>query len=775
MQVPIATWSETLNGLQARISIVAVLIICLGWIGLALAQSIDYSRIEVFGNTRVDAATVINFAGLPLSGRISAADLNEAYRRISSQAVFEDLTIVPRGTVLEIHVVEFPIIKSITIEGNRRVDEDDLLPRIQSTPNRVFQPWLAEQDAARLADVYFAVGRLAATVSPKIIRREGNFVDLVFEIEEGRVTEIERISFIGNEAYSDRRLRRVLESKQASILRALVSSDVYSPERLELDRTLLTDFYRSRGYVDFEIRSASAEFTRARDAFLLMFNISEGLQYRFGEVTASSNVEDIDANEILEESRIRSDSVYSPAELDDAVRRMEYFASSRDMPFVRVIPRLVRAQDQRIDIEFLVERGERIVIERIEIEGNVTTLDRVIRRQFRIVEGDAFSPGEMALAAARIRALGYFSDVEFSDVDLPGNRKIVTVGVEETPTGSLTFGAAYGQRAGASISVSITERNLLGRGQTLSFSLETGKTDRSYFLRFVDPSIFDRELALGLSIGRLNVERTDRIINVKESQLGAFVGFPLSETSRLRLFGEIVELDTSRYTGLSQILTEEVGPDAPDYGLGASLGYEYEFNNIRSGAYLDRGFIARLEQEVGTGAGGSAVLRTRGLLGAQTTTFGEEVKLTGVVEAGAVMATDGGPGLLDRFQMGNDLMRGFAPFGMGPRSAVAGSRALGGNYFAVTRLEGRFPLGAISDAGLDGGVFLDAGSLWGLSRTEDFGTIQVDDSLKWRAAAGVSLFWSTPIGALRFNLAHPLRTVPGDVTQSFEFALDSQF
>ncbi|MCY4541113.1 MAG: outer membrane protein assembly factor BamA [Rhodobacteraceae bacterium] len=765
-----------LNGLRLLPLLTVVCLIAGTFSTAALAQSFSYDRIDVIGNTRVDAATVINYSGLPLSGTVTSADLNMAFQSISRQALFQDLSIVPRDSVLEIHVVEFPIIKSITIEGNRRINEDDLTPRINSRVNYVYRPSLAEEDAARIADVYFAAGRLAATVTPKIVRREGDFVDLIFEVAEGRVTEIERIGFVGNTRYSDRRLRRVLESKQAGILRAFVSSDVYAPERLNLDKTLLTDFYRSRGFIDFEILSVSAELARERNAFFVTFNVSEGLQHRFGEITASSNVEEIDADEILEESRIRPNSVYSPAVVDDAVRRMEYFASSRDMPFVRVLPLLSRGPNETIDIDFVVERGERIVVERIEIEGNLTTLDRVIRRNFRFVEGDAFNPNEVAYAAARIRALGYFSEVEVTDVDLPGNRKILNVGVEEVPTGSLSFGIAYGERAGPAVSVSITERNLLGRGQTLSFSLETGRTDRSYFIRFVDPSVFDRELALGLSLGRLNVARTDRIVNTTETQLGAFVGFPLSETSRLRLTGEIATLDATTYLGPSEILREEVGPDSVARGFGGTVGYQYDFNNIRSGAYLDRGFVAQLKQEVGVNKHSHGVLRTTARLGAQTTTFGEEVTLTGVVEAGAAVATQGGPTLLDRFQMDNDLMRGFAPFGMGPRSPAT-RRALGGNYFAVTRLEGRFPLGAVTDAGLEGGVFFDVGTLWGLSRTQDYTPLNLvaDDSLKWRAATGVSLFWATPIGALRFNLSRPVKTQPGDIPQSFEFALDSQF
>ena len=562
-----------LNGLRLKPLLTVVCLVAGMFAAAALAQNFSYDRIEVVGNSRVDAETVINFSGLPRSGTVTSAQLNMAFQRISNQALFQDLSIVPRDSVLEIHVVEFPIIKSITIEGNRRVNEDDLTPRIRSRVNYVYRPSLAEEDAARIADVYFAVGRLAATVSPKIIRREGNFVDLVFEVAEGRVTEIERIGFVGNSAYSDRRLRRVLESKQASILRAFVSADVYAPERLELDKTLLSDFYRSRGYVDFEVLSVSAELARERNAFFVTFNVSEGLQHRFGEITASSNVEEIDADEILEESRIRPNSVYSPAVVDDAVRRMEYFASSRDMPFVRVLPLISRGPNETIDIDFVVERGERIVVERIEIEGNLTTLDRVIRRQFRFVEGDAFNPNEVAVAAARIRALGYFSEVDVTDVDLPGNRKILTVGVEEAPTGTLSFGVAYGQRVGPSIAVSITERNLLGRGQTLTFSLETGRLDKSYYIRFVDPSVFDRELALGLSLGRLNVSRTDSIVNTKETEFGAFIGFPLSETSRLRLIAELSSLDVSNYTGFSQILQEEVGPNAVSRGFGGTFGY----------------------------------------------------------------------------------------------------------------------------------------------------------------------------------------------------------
>ncbi len=309
-------------------------------------------------------------------------------------------------------VREYPTINVVSVEGNRKVKDEIFEDLLKSKPRQVFSPATAEQDVQTIVEVYQAQGRLAAQVTPKIIRRANNRVDLVFEVVEGKNTEVERLSFVGNRKFSDARLRRVLETKQAGILRALIQRDSYVPERIEFDKQVLKDFYLSRGYVDFKTTGVTSEFSRERDAFFITFQVQEGLQFRFGEITTLSEVDGVDAEDFHAAQSIKSGNVFSPAQLDNAIARLERLAIQKGLDFIRVDPRVTRDErNQILDIELVLTRGPRIIVERIDIEGNATTLDRVIRDQFRVVEGDPFNRAKSAkplnvcalLASSRIR------------------------------------------------------------------------------------------------------------------------------------------------------------------------------------------------------------------------------------------------------------------------------------------------------------------------------------------------------------------------------------
>ncbi|MEH6773136.1 MAG: outer membrane protein assembly factor BamA, partial [Cereibacter changlensis] len=412
----------------------------------ALAQSYSFSNVVIEGSTRVDATTILGFAGIERGAAISAAELNSAYQRLQNSGLFEKIEVVPQGSTLVIRVQEYPTINVINFEGNKRLKDENLAELLQSQSRRAYSPAQAEADAAAITELYATRGRIAATVKPRIIRRSDNRVDLVFDITEGKVVEIERLSFVGNRSFSDRRLRQVLETKQAGILRTFIASDTFIAERIELDKQLLRDFYMSRGYVDFQVLDASAEVTRERDAFFVTFSVQEGQSYDFGQVGVSSEIEGLDPTEFGDLVTIRRGATYSPGVVENNITRMENLALRKGLNFVRFEPRVTKnAQNQTIDLNFVMVRGERVFVERIDIEGNTTTLDEVVRRQFRTVEGDPFNPREVRQSAERIRALGYFGDAR---VDAqPGSspdQVIVNVDVEEQPTGSLSFGLSYG-------------------------------------------------------------------------------------------------------------------------------------------------------------------------------------------------------------------------------------------------------------------------------------------------------------------------------------------
>lgn len=741
--------------------------------GIAAAQDFRFSQVQIEGNQRVEAATILSYANIARGEAVSAGDLNDAFQNIQESGLFEEVELIPSGNTLVIRVQEFPTINRISIEGNRRIDDEDLLPLLRSQPRRVYSPTQAEQDAATLTEAYTTQGRLAASVSPSIIRRSDNRVDLVFEVVEGRTVEVERLSFTGNRQYSDRRLRRVLETKQAGIFRALIRSDTFLADRIEFDKQVLEDFYRSRGYVDFETLSVNSELTRERDGYLVTFNVQEGQQFRFGEITTSSDLEDVNADDYLGAIKVRPGVIYNPALVENTIARMERLALQQGLNFIRVEPRIARNdRDLTLDVEFAITRGPRVFVERIDIEGNTTTLDRVVRRQFRIVEGDPFNPREIRASAERIRALGFFSNAEVNAREGSGpDRVVIDVDVEEQPTGSLNFGGSFSNSNGFGAAISFTERNFLGRGQTLGFGVNTTASTRSYNFNFIEPAFLGRDLRAGILLSYRTTERSNADFNSRVAIFQPSLRFPVGENSFLTVrggykSGEIFDVDEDSSILLQR--EEDEGERAAGF-----IGYSYSYDSRRTGLNPNAGIIFRFSQDfVGLG-GDNSYIETTALVGAETRVLNEEVTLRATFEGGALNMLSGDSLVLDRFRVGPSRLRGFESNGIGPRDLDAENEdALGGNFFAVARLEAEFPLGLPEEYGVSGGVFYDTGSLWGLDDTDDG---RIDDDFRLRSAVGVSLFWDTGIGPLRFNFAEALQQEDYDEDQFFDLTISTNF
>jgi outer membrane protein insertion porin family len=739
----------------------------------AYAQVFSFSNVVVEGNVRVDPATIIAYAGIKRGDEVSAAALNDAYQRIANSGLFETVELIPQGSTLLIRVAEYPIVNVISFEGNKRLKDEKLGELIQSQSRRVYAPSMAESDAAAIAEAYRVSGRIAATVTPKIIRRSENRVDLVFEITEGKVVEVERLSFVGNRAFTDRRLRQVLETKQAGLLRTFVQRDTYVGERLELDKQVLTQFYLSRGYIDFQVLDASAEVSRERDASFVTFTVREGLPHTIGKVSTVSEVEGVDASEFAAVQKIRTGQTYSPLLIDNNITRMENLALKKGLNFVRVEPRITRDErGQAVDIAFAIVRGDRVFVERIDIEGNATTLDQVIRRQFRTVEGDPFNPREIRQSAERIRALGFFSDAKVDTQ--PGSaadQVVVNVDVEEQPTGSLSLGLSYSVVDGAGFNVGFSEKNFLGRGQALSVNLTSGTDNQNSSFSFTEPALLGRDLSFSISGYYRTSDGQNAVYNTRDIGFGAGIGFPLGEQSNVDLRFLVSEDRLFGYTGNSPIILEEQSRDSL---RGASLGYTYEFDNRITGLNPKGGMLLRFGQDFSGLGGDKKYIKTTALALAETRILNEEVTVRAIFEGGAITSLgDSSTRVTDRF-FGNGKIRGFEGNGLGPRDLGSTNQdALGGNLFAVARFEADFPLGLPEEYGITGGAFLDVGSVWSLENTAGIGT--VDDSFIPRATVGLSVFWTTPIGPLRFNFSHALKKEAYDKEQTFDLTISTKF
>ncbi len=742
--------------------------------GQAEAQTYRFTSVSIEGNQRIEPGTILSYADISRGETVSAAELNEAYQRILGSGLFEEVRIDPQGSRLVIEVTEYPTINKIAFEGNKRLKDEELRGFIESEPRQVFSPTRAERDASVLAEAYAQNGRVSARVTPKVIKRSENRVDLVFEIFEGDNIEIQRVGFVGNRVYSDRRLRRVIESKQAGLLRALVERDTFVEDRIQFDKQLLKDFYQSRGYVDFRVTGTNAELARNRDAYFVTFNVQEGQQFRFGEITTVSDVPEADPDEFHDVLKIRPGVVYSPTLVEKSIARMERLAIDKGINFLRVEPRITRNdRELTLDVEFALVRGPKVFVERIDIEGNTTTLDRVIRRQFDVVEGDPFNPRQIREAAERIRALGFFESAEVDARE--GSRPdqvIVDVDVEEKPTGSLSFGASFSSTAGLGISLGFSERNFLGRGQSLSASIAASADAANYSINFREPAFLGRDVAFGFASAYQETDQQNNdLYDTTVGLLKPSLTFPVSENGRLQLYYSASYDEMDDYVGAfpTGVLASEVAQD----GLYASaLGYQYSYDTRRTGLDPNSGVLLSFGQEFAGVGGDKDFIKTSARIVGQTKVLNEEVTLRATLEGGALDFTSGNSRASDRFT--RQVIRGFEPNGMGP---TQGNEHLGGNFYAAAKFEAEFPLGLPEEYGITGGAFYDIGSIWDIDATpaaRAAGPLASTD-FQARHVVGLSIFWESPFGPLRMNFSTPLESEPGDIEQNFDLTVRTDF
>ena len=761
-----------------------MMISCVWMVQAAQANDFKITEIIVDGNRRIETETIRSYTEIETPAVLAIGEVNDAVQRVRDSNLFETVTAEVQGNKLKVTVVEFPTVNEVVFEGNERLGEKQLSALVRSQSRRIYSVSQVRDDANAIAEAYANQGRIAASVEPRIIRRSDNRVDVIFEIAEGGVVEIERLSFVGNRTFSDRRLRRVLNTKQAGLLRIFVQRDTYVEDRVEFDKQVLTDFYNSRGYIDFQVQAVTSELSKTKDSFFLTFRVQEGQQFSFGKITTTSDLEDVDPGDFENAIKIEQGDIYSPALVENTITRMERRALELGLDFVRVEPRVTRNNEGlALDIDFNLSRGPRVFVERIDIAGNTTTLDRVIRRQFKVVEGDALNPREIRASAERIRALGFFasSNVTTREGSAP-NQRIVEVSVTEKPTGNLKFGANYNSANGVGLVASFREENFLGRGQATSFGINTTTSTRGFNFGFKEPSLFNRDLSLSFGVDYRGTSKNNARYNTGSFEIDAALGFPVSESGFFtpKLFYETEEL-TDVTTSSAVITGEAAEGDRKTLGL----GYTYSFDNRRTGLNPKSGMFLRLSQDFGL-ASDARFVRTNVKLGGETYVRNEDFKVTAILEGGALSYAGGSSSrVTDRFFLGSGLFRGFAPGGLGPREVDTSNSindALGGEYYAVARFETQFPIGLPEEYGIEFGAFFDAGSVWGLDSAHvGSGANQAPantilyDEFTLRAVAGVSIFWNTPIGPLRFNFTDAVKTAEYDVEQNFDLTISASF
>ncbi|WP_416896639.1 MAG: outer membrane protein assembly factor BamA [Minwuia sp.] len=731
------------------------------------AQSAFIRDIAVEGNQRVSAETVRSYMRVESGQPFDRGELDEALKRLYATGLFADVTFRRQGDVLVVAVVENPIINRIAFEGNKAIDDETLDSEVRLRPRIVYTRSRVQSDVQRLLQLYRASGRFAAVIEPKIIQLPQNRINLVFEIDEGSPTDVRAIRFLGNRAFDDSDLRKVIATSESAWYKILATTDHYDPDLLALDRERLRQHYLNNGYVDFRVVSAVAELTPDRKDFFITFTVEEGEQYAVSTVDVEANIRNVDPEEIRGQVEDQAGETYSAKRIEDAIQDIKFGLGEKGFAFVEVRPRTERnREDRTIALTYRVSEGPRVYVERIDIEGNTRTLDPVVRREMRLIEGDAFDTAKLEASRRRLRAIDYFSNIEIKPE--PGSREdraVVKVEVEEQPTGELSLGAGFSTSEAIIGDISIRERNLLGRGQDIRLGLSLSLRRREVDLSFTEPYFLGQPIAAGFDIFNTNLDFQDESsFDQNTTGLKLRSGVSLSEATRFNVNYQF-RRDNIKNVGnnASQFIKQQQG-----VSVTSSVGYTLRYDKSDDPITPSSGFISTLEQEFAGLGGNVRDVRTQ-LRHAHFFPITDNWVLQVSGRGGAVVGVGKDIRINRRFFVGGDSFRGFAASGIGPRDIATGD-ALGGEFFAVGTTELRFPLGLPDEFGLSGRVFTDYGTAFGVVATGG-----VEDDITPRMSVGVGVTWRSPFGPMLFDLSQAVIKNDIDETEVFRFSFGTRF
>ena len=778
--------------------------------GYAVAQS--SSAIVVEGNRRVEADTIRSYFRTSPGERLDSYKVDQALKALYATGLFQDVRINQSGPRLIVTVVENPVLNRVAFEGNKKLTDDQIGGEVQSKSRGTLSRPTVQADVQRIVDIYRRNGRFDARVEPKIIDLPNNRVDLVFEIKEGEKTGVKKIIFVGNNAYGDQRLKDEIKTSETTwipLLSFLQSADIYDGDRIEADRDLLRRFYLKHGYADVRVVSATSIYDPAKKGFIVTFTLDEGARYKFGKVDIVSNVAQVNPQSLYDRLRASRNGVYNAEAVEKSVENLSIEVARRGYPFAVVRPNGDRdLANHTINLTFTVDEGPRVYVERINIRGNTRTRDYVIRREFDIGEGDAYNRALVDRAERRLKNLNFFKSVKITNE--PGSapdRIVLNVDIEEQPTGEFSIAGGFSTASGWMAEVSVSERNLLGQGQFARFAVQYGQYSRGFDLSFAEPYFAGYRLGVGVDLYYKDSLATNYVSYSSTTLgIGLRAGFSLSEELSFQARYSIYQQKITLPDILNNCQTIGVATAFPvmpgnvcysdgeaslavrrELANGAVLvslpGYTLAYSTLDNNRNPTSGIYAELRQDF-AGAGGDVnFIRTNVDVRTYYEMFNDTVAVLHL--QGGHITGWGGKDLrfLDHFQKGPDLVRGFAPSGIGPRDLTPGTNqdALGGSMFWGASLEAQTPFYFLpKDAGLKGAIFADAGSLWDYKGPTTWNvtgeTLQPSaNNAAIRASVGVGLIWASPFGPLRFDYSIPLAKQGYDRIQQFRFGGGTKF
>lgn len=738
-------------------------------------------QVVVRGNSRIDDATIRAY--------VTGVSPEEARRNLVATGFFTDVRVSRSGGQTIVTVVENNVINRVAFEGNRRLPSEALLPELQTRARQPYNPATVQADVERIQEIYRRTGRALATVSSRVVDLPDGRIDVVFTVDEGVKTGIREISFSGNEAFSDGRLRDVMTSTETGILSFLKTTDVYDPDRLAADLELIRRYYLRKGYADFRVVGTNVVFDPQREGYVIDIAVEEGQQYRVGAVSVDSRIPDVATDELQRRVLTRSGQIYDATAVERTLVDLTTEVARRGYAFAQVRPAGERDPAAGVvNITYIVEEGPRVYIERINIRGNTRTRDYVIRRELDLGEGDPYNKVLIDRAERRLNNLGFFERVRISnEPSLSPDRVVLNIDVEDKPTGSFSVAGGYSTSDGFIGEVSLSEANFLGRGQAVRIAGSWGERSQGFDFSFTEPYFLGYRVAAGVDLFSRFSEASDTGRYDTRTTGGALrFGIPITEQlsvqARYSLYQQDIDVPTAFRDGnpangeASVAIREAAGETVTSL-----VGLTFTFNSLDNVRNPRSGLYAELRPEFAGLGGDSEFFRVTADARYYYELF-EDVVGIARVQAGHVVAWGGDDlRILDHFFMGPSLVRGFEPSGIGPRDQLG--NAIGGTTYAGGSLEVQFPMPLLPrDLGFKGAVFADVGTLVNYEGQRVFRlangtteTITVADNDEIRSSIGASLLWASPLGPLRFDYAYALSKADGDQTQAFRFSGGTSF
>ena len=707
-------------------------------------------NIEVEGLKRVEKETVLAYLGINQGDSVTQNKLDTALKNLYTTGLFSDIQMENKsGGVLLVKLEENPIIGQRAFDGNKKLDDKILEAEVQSTPNSLYSKSKVQQDVLRILEVYKRSGRYSVEVEPKLIERDDNRVDIIFEIDEGPAAKIDKINFFGNTHYSSSDLQEEIMSKESRWYRIFSSSENYDAEKMNYDKELLRRFYTSHGYADFQVTSAIAELAPNKKSFILNFVLEEGPRYKISDIKINSAIKEINTDEFLKFVTFDKNNWYNADKIQSSVSVITEELGKKGFVFVDVMPKFSKdTQNSTMEVVFEILEGERTFVNRINIFGNTRTLDEVIRREFRLDEGDAFNVSKISDSRRNIENLNYFSKVEINPVPIDGSKADINVEVEEKSTGYFNVGIGYSTVNGALVQAGVTENNFQGKGQRVSVDASVSERSKDYSVSFTEPYFLDRRLSAGVDIF-YNDESYQDESSYDSASAGARVRLGWNYTDNL--------YQTVRYTisrdeiknvksFASYYVKKEEGKST-DSVIGQTIVYDKRDNALRTkdGYYLSFG------NDV-SGLGGDEKYLKFDVKAYNFVTFKDYWTLKTHLNGGYVTSYGNEDVRLSkRYYLGGNTLRGFEYSGVGARD-ITTDDALGGNWVVYGGTELIFPLG-LDELGIRGRTFVDAGMI---GKPDDIDPKIVEYSSKPRVSVGFGFEWYSPMGKIDIDFGFPI-------------------